>query len=73
MKKIVDELNSKGVEIIVASNSKTEKIKYLFSKAGVEVTDETSPERGGVHARGDARKFVIDTDYTDTSGIFKSY
>ena len=52
--KVVDELSSNGVEIIVASNSKTEKIKYLFSKAGIDVTDETSVKRGVVHARGDA-------------------
>ncbi len=63
MKNIVEELNNSGVEIIVASNSKTEKIKYLFSKAGIEVTDEGSPERGGVHARGDAKKFVIDYEF----------
>ncbi|MBK8551200.1 MAG: hypothetical protein IPL53_09140 [Ignavibacteria bacterium] len=65
MKKVVDDLNSSGVEIIVASNSKTEKIKYLFSKAGIDVTDETSGQRNAVHARGDARKFVIDNDYHD--------
>ena len=64
-KYIVDKLNSDGVEIIVASNSKTEKIKYLFSKAGIDVTDETASQRNGVHARGDARKFVIDNDYNE--------
>lgn len=63
MKNIVEELNNSGVEIIVASNSKTEKIKYLFSKAGIDVTDETSSEIGGVHARGDAKKFVIDNEF----------
>ncbi len=63
-KSIVEDLNNSGVEIIVASNSKTEKIKYLFSKAGIDVTDESSPERGGVHAKGDARKFVIDNNYS---------
>lgn len=70
-KKIVDELNSSGVEIIVASNSKTEKIKFLFSKAGIDVTDETSAERGGVHARGDARKFVIDDGYSELPEFLK--
>lgn len=70
-KKIVDDLNSAGVEVIVASNSRTEKIKYLFSKAGIEVTDDNSPERNGVHARGDARKFVIDTDYTELPEFLK--
>lgn len=70
-KKIVDELNNLNVEIIVASNSKTEKIKYLFSKAEIEVTDEVSPERGKVHARGDAKKFVIDKEYTELPEFFE--
>lgn len=65
MKDIVEDLNNSGVEIIVASNSKTEKIKYLFGKADVNVSDETSSERNGVHARGDAMKFVIDKEFTD--------
>ncbi|HMT10331.1 MAG TPA: hypothetical protein PKA39_01760, partial [Ignavibacteria bacterium] len=58
---IVKELNSAGVEIIVASNSKTEKIEHLFRKAGQTVTNEKSIIRGRLHAIGDARKFVIDT------------
>ncbi len=70
-KKIVDDLNSAGVEVIVASNSRTEKIKYLFSKAGIEVTEESSPNRNGVHARGDAKKFVIDTDYSELPEYLK--
>lgn len=65
MGNVVDALDNSGVEIIVVSNSKTEKIKYLFSKAEIDVTDETSAERGKVHARGDAKKFVIDNDYTE--------
>ena len=64
MKKVVDKLNSNGVKIIVVSNSKTEKIKYLFAKADIEVTDEDSSDRGGVHAIGDARKYIIDSDYS---------
>ena len=62
--KIVTELNSKGVEIIVASNSKTEKIEHLFRKAGHTVTNEKSIVRGRLFARGDAKKFVIDNTYS---------
>ena len=71
MKKVVDKLNSNGVKIIVVSNSKTEKIKYLFSKADIEVTDEDSSYRGGVHAIGDARKYIIDKDYNELPEYFK--
>lgn len=62
--RIVTELNSKGVEIIVASNSKTEKIEHLFRKAGHTVTNEKSIVRGRLFARGDAKKFVVDNSYT---------
>jgi len=63
--KIVKDLNSMNVNIIVVSNSKTEKIKYLFTNAGVEITDENSPQRKRVHARGDAQKYVMDKLYTE--------
>ena len=62
---IIKELNNKGVEIVVASNSKTEKIEHLFRKAGHKVTNEKSIVRGKLHARGDAQKFVIDPSFTD--------
>jgi len=62
---IVKELNKKGVEIIVASNSKTEKIEHLFRKAGQKVTNEKSIIRGRLHSRGDAQKFVLDNSFTD--------
>lgn len=62
---LVNDLKSNNVEIVVASNSKTEKIKYLFSRAGIEVSDDSSPERNVVHARGDARKFVVDNNYNN--------
>lgn len=75
--KIVKELNSKGVEIVVASNSSTEKIEHLFTKAGQAVTNEKSIVRGRLFARGGAQKFVIDKSYTDlpeyleTTGRYK--
>jgi hypothetical protein len=61
---IVKELNSKGIEIIIASNSKTEKIEHLFRKAGHRVTNEKSIVRGRLHAIGNAQKFVIDKAFT---------
>jgi len=62
---VVKELNKKGVEIIIASNSKTEKIEHLFRKAGQKVTNEKSIVRGRLHAIGDARKFIIDPDFEE--------
>lgn len=62
---IVKKLNSGGVEIVVVSNSKTEKIEHLFRKAGKTVTNETSIVRGRLHSIGDARKFVIDNTFTE--------
>lgn len=63
IKKIVGELIKQGIETVVASNSKTEKIEYLFIKAGVPVSNEKSIKRSDVHARGESMKFVIDNDY----------
>jgi FMN phosphatase YigB (HAD superfamily) len=62
--KIVKELNSKGVEIVVVSNSKTEKIEHLFLKAEQKATNEQQQKRGRLHARGDAKKFEIDNTYS---------
>lgn len=63
--KIIKKLNAAGVEIVVVSNSKTEKIEHLFRKAGQTVTNEKSIIRGRLHAIGDARKFVIDSAFTE--------
>jgi len=75
--KIITKLNKAGVEIIVVSNSKTEKIEHLFLKAGQKMTNEHSIIRGRLHAIGDAKKFVIDNSFTEIpesmpiSGRFK--
>jgi FMN phosphatase YigB (HAD superfamily) len=62
---IVKELNAMGVEIIIVSNSKTEKIEHLFRKAGQTVTNDRSIKRGRLHAIGNAKKFVINNKLTD--------
>jgi len=62
---VVKALNKKGVEIVVASNSKTEKIEHLFRKAGQTVTNEKAIIRGRLHAIGDARKFEIDPEFDE--------
>lgn len=62
---IVKKLNSAGVEIVIASNSKTEKIEHLFRKAGHTVTNERAIKRGRLHAIGDAKKFVIDKGFSE--------
>jgi hypothetical protein len=75
---IVKKLNSMGVEIVVASNSKTEKIEHLFRKAGQTVTNERDIKRGRLHAIGDAKKFVMDRsfaevpEYMEISGKFNA-
>ncbi len=62
---VIKKLNAAGVEIVVVSNSKTEKIEHLFRKAGATVTNEKSIIRGRLHAIGDARKFMIDGTFND--------
>lgn len=73
---VVKKLNGMGVEVIIASNSKTEKIEHLFRKAGQIVTNEKSIKRGRLHAIGDARKFVVEKNFKDlpaTLEITKKY
>jgi len=62
---VIKKLNAAGVEIVVVSNSKTEKIEHLFRKAGQNVTNERSIIRGRLHAIGDARKFIIDSSFNE--------
>ncbi len=62
---VIKKLNSAGVEIVVVSNSKTEKIEHLFRKAGQTVTNERAIKRGRLHAIGDAKKFVIERSFTE--------
>jgi hypothetical protein len=68
---IVKELNKSGVEIVVASNSKTEKIEHLFLKAGQKASNDKSIIRGRLHARGDAQKFIIDPSFTEIPAKLK--
>ncbi|MEO8512165.1 MAG: hypothetical protein ABI543_01265 [Ignavibacteria bacterium] len=68
---IIKKLNSSGVEIVVASNSKTEKIEHLFRKTGQNVTNNKSIIRGRLHAIGDAQKFVIDSSFTELPEFYE--
>ncbi len=68
---IIKKLNAAGVEIVVASNSKTEKIEHLFRKAGQTVTNEKSIVRGRLHAIGDAKKFIIDDKFTEVPEYYE--
>ncbi|MEO8447407.1 MAG: hypothetical protein ABI528_07925, partial [bacterium] len=67
---IVREINSFGTDIVVVSNSTTDKIKYLFSRASVEVSSDPLSQRKKVHARGDAKKYMV---YNSDTTIEKSY
>ncbi len=64
-KEVLEKLFKMNVDVVVASNSKTQKIEHLFSKLGYKMTNEESHERGTLHARGNSMKFVIHNDYTD--------
>ncbi|MDZ4710814.1 MAG: hypothetical protein SGI89_00650 [bacterium] len=67
---IVREINSLGIDIVVVSNSTTDKIKYLFSRASVEVSSDPLAQRKKVHARGDAKKYMV---YNSDSTLEKGY
>jgi len=62
---VIKALNKKGVEVVVVSNSKTEKIEHLFRKAGLKVTNEKAIVRGKLHAIGDAQKYIIDDSFKE--------
>ncbi|HEY3250961.1 MAG TPA: hypothetical protein VGK25_07570 [Ignavibacteria bacterium] len=62
---VIKELNHNGVEVVIASNSKTDKIEHLFLKAGHKVTNEKSIRRGRLHAIGNAQKYVIDPSFKE--------
>lgn len=64
-KKALDSVLKKGVNIVVASNSSTEKIEHLFLKLGKQPTNERSFKPGNVHARGNTMKFVITPDFEE--------
>ncbi|MEO8665043.1 MAG: hypothetical protein ABI462_06065 [Ignavibacteria bacterium] len=73
----VKKINSLNTDIVVVSNSTTDKIKYLFAQAGIIVSGDALGKRESVHARGDAKKFFIynsDTvlpSYLEISGKIK--
>jgi phosphoglycolate phosphatase-like HAD superfamily hydrolase len=62
-KEVVEKILPQNIEVVIASNSKTDKIEYLFSKIGLTPTNESSPVRGRLHTRGNSMKFVIDNEY----------
>ena len=63
-KTALEQTLKKGVNIVVASNSSTEKIEHLFLKLGKQPTNEKSFKPGPVHARGNSMKFVITPEFT---------
>ncbi len=54
-----------GVEIVVVSNSGTEKLARWFEAGGVPHTVHPEQRRGAARLRGSARKFVLDPERTD--------
>jgi len=53
------ELLARGVEIVVVSNSGTEKLQRWFEHAGVPNTIHPARAQGALRVRGSARKFVL--------------
>jgi hypothetical protein len=70
-KETADKLFDMGVDIIVASNSKTTKIEYLFDKMGIKPGREVSNGRGIFRARGNSMKFVLENDFTRLPEYFE--
>ncbi len=68
----LDKVLKKGVQVVVVSNSSTQKIEHLFHKMGKQPTNERSFKPGPVHARGNAMKFVINPDFNLTPDILKT-
>lgn len=64
-KAVLEKLIIQKVEVVVASNSNTNKIEYLFSKMGYAPSNSNSPERKNFHARGNSMKFAIEPTYTE--------
>ncbi|MGH2574189.1 MAG: hypothetical protein ACRDFC_00660, partial [Ignavibacteria bacterium] len=63
-KEVLSKMIESGVNVVVASNSKTEKIEYLFAKLGHIPDNRNSTDKGRLYARGNSMKFVIENDYT---------
>ncbi|MCC6866550.1 MAG: hypothetical protein IT280_10370 [Ignavibacteria bacterium] len=68
---IISKLNKNGIEITVVSNSKTEKIEHLFRKTGHKMSNERDIVKGRLIAVGDAKKFIIDTEFKDVPEFFE--
>jgi hypothetical protein len=69
-KKVIENLIALNCKIVVASNSKTNKIEYLFTKIGYPPSNEDSSERNFVHARGNSMKFGIEQNWEEVPEKF---
>jgi hypothetical protein len=61
-----------GVEIVVVSNSGTEKLQRWFAHAGVPAVVHPEAGAGALRLRGSAKKFVLDAqarDVIDAGGL----
>lgn len=58
-KSVVEYLTKLNAEVVISSNSTTNKIEHLFSKMGYDLTNNSR-----IRAKGNAMKFVIDKDFT---------
>jgi FMN phosphatase YigB (HAD superfamily) len=64
-KETISKLMEKGVELVVASNSSTDKLEYLFGKLGHKMNEKIPDSHGEIRARGNSMKFAIDRGYTE--------
>jgi hypothetical protein len=63
------ELLAHGVEVVVVSNSSTEKLKRWFDHAGLAYREHPDHAEGAIRLRGSARKFVLAPEGADTFDV----
>lgn len=63
---VLDKLFQNNIQVVIASNSKTTKIEYLFSLMGIN-----TEEKDKFYARGNSLKFMIENDFKEVPEALK--
>ena len=64
-KTALDKVLEKGVDVVIASNSGTERIEHLCLKLGKKLSNDKSFKRSNVYSLGNAKRYIISQDYTE--------
>ena len=64
-KSTLEKILEKGVDVVIASDSGTEKIEHLCLKLGKKPSNFKSFRRSNLYARANAKRFVISPDYAE--------